>query len=135
MFIRPLAWGMLCAASCLFGTACASKAQAQEAPLSETQEQKSGAFCGGFAALQCPEGYACVDDPKDSCDPATSGADCGGICVKEKGKDKPTQCDYDDPTRRYVSQDPEQCAAIRFFCEEGFQPFFNDCGCGCEPVP
>jgi hypothetical protein len=23
----------------------------------------------------------CVDDPSDSCDPATGGADCSGICV------------------------------------------------------
>lgn len=133
MSIRPFAWGALCAASLLFGTACVSKASAQEAPLGEAEEQKSGAFCGGIAAIQCPEGYACVDDPKDSCDPTTTGADCGGICVKDQ--DKPTRCDPNDPTRRYVSSDPEQCAAIRFFCDEGYQPFFDDCGCGCEPAP
>jgi hypothetical protein len=41
------------------------------------------------------------------------------------------QCDYKDPTRRYVSRDPATCAAIFFICEEGESPFFNDCGCGC----
>lgn len=39
--------------------------------------------CGGFANFACPEGYAgCIDDPRDSCDPANGGADCGGICVR-----------------------------------------------------
>ncbi|MER5886197.1 hypothetical protein ABT160_20435 [Streptomyces sp. NPDC001941] len=39
--------------------------------------------CGGFAGLPCPEGFVCVDDPRDSCDPKKGGADCGGICVPE----------------------------------------------------
>jgi hypothetical protein len=129
MSIRLLTWGMLCAASCLWG-ACAGKARAQEAPPGPAPQQTPSAFCGGIAALPCPEGYACVDDPTDSCDPA-NGADCGGVCRKEP----PARCDADDPRLRYVSRDPEQCAAIRFFCEEGYQPFFNDCGCGCEPTP
>lgn len=38
-------------------------------------------FCGGIAALPCPEAYVCVDDPDDGCDPARGGADCGGMCV------------------------------------------------------
>jgi len=127
MSIRLLAWGALCAASCLLGTAC-GEAQAEE--------EKTGAFCGGIAGLPCPEGYACVDDPADTCDPAQGGADCGGICMEE-GEDAgtPSQCPGDSPSRRYVSQDPEKCAAIRFFCDPGYQPFFNDCGCGCEPAP
>jgi hypothetical protein len=37
--------------------------------------------CGGFAALPCPEGFVCVDDPNDLCNPALGGADCSGICV------------------------------------------------------
>src|SRR5262245_16044560 len=37
--------------------------------------------CGGFAALPCPSGYSCKDDPRDTCDPARGGADCIGICV------------------------------------------------------
>jgi hypothetical protein len=35
-----------------------------------------------------------------------------------------------DPRRSYVSRDPDQCAAIRFFCAEG-EAFFDRCGCGC----
>jgi hypothetical protein len=39
-------------------------------------------MCGGIAAFPCDEGYVCVDNPDDSCDPERGGADCGGICVK-----------------------------------------------------
>lgn len=45
---------------------------------------------------------------------------------------KPPKCDYNDPTRRYVSRDPAECPAILFFCQEGETAFFNECGCGCE---
>lgn len=37
--------------------------------------------CGGLTAATCPQGYRCVDDPADSCDPTLGAADCGGICV------------------------------------------------------
>jgi hypothetical protein len=40
-----------------------------------------GAFCGGVAAIPCPEGQTCVDDPSDDCDPKAGGADCGGVCT------------------------------------------------------
>ncbi len=39
-------------------------------------------FCGGIGNIACPEGFTCVDDPNDDCDPTTSGRDCGGICVQ-----------------------------------------------------
>lgn len=38
-------------------------------------------MCGGIAAFPCDSGLTCVDDPSDSCDPLSGGADCGGICV------------------------------------------------------
>lgn len=37
-------------------------------------------MCGGIAAIACPTGKSCVDDPSDSCDPTNGGADCSGIC-------------------------------------------------------
>lgn len=38
--------------------------------------------CGGFVGKQCSQvGRVCVDDPRDDCDPASSGADCIGICI------------------------------------------------------
>ncbi|WP_246357199.1 hypothetical protein [Pyxidicoccus fallax] len=39
--------------------------------------------CGGFLGGGCVGTGAdarCVDDPTDSCDPASGGADCPGIC-------------------------------------------------------
>jgi hypothetical protein len=36
--------------------------------------------CGGLAGLVCPDGQECVDVPDDTCDPATGGADCIGVC-------------------------------------------------------
>jgi hypothetical protein len=38
-------------------------------------------MCGGIAAISCPTGKTCVDDPSDDCNPAKGGADCSGICV------------------------------------------------------
>jgi hypothetical protein len=41
-----------------------------------------GQFCGGFAGIQCPTGYTCVDVPGDGCDPHHGGADCAGYCKR-----------------------------------------------------
>ena len=41
-------------------------------------------FCGGLVGKECPDGYTCEDNPKDGCDPKKGGADCPGICVKER---------------------------------------------------
>jgi len=40
-------------------------------------------FCGGIAAFPCDDGFVCIDNPDDGCDPQHGGADCGGICVPE----------------------------------------------------
>jgi hypothetical protein len=45
------------------------------------------------------------------------------------------ECDYDDPTRRYVARSPKACQTVRFACEVGTTPFFDACGCGCERAP
>jgi len=45
-------------------------------------EDSNNTFCAGIAGIACPDGLECVDDPADNCDPATGGADCGGICVE-----------------------------------------------------
>ena len=88
---------------------------------------KAKQFCGGFANLPCPEGFVCVDDPNDGCDPAKGGADCGGICKKEPSHSK-LQCK--DPARQYVATSPAACQTVKFSCAEG-TPFFDACGCGC----
>lgn len=43
------------------------------------------------------------------------------LTEKHKGKDL-----------YYVKKDAEACKSIRFKCKEGFEPFFNETGCGCE---
>jgi hypothetical protein len=40
-----------------------------------------GEFCGGIAAIPCPSGKTCIDDPRDNCDPLNGGSDCGGVCI------------------------------------------------------
>ncbi|HZH78243.1 MAG TPA: hypothetical protein VEY88_19600 [Archangium sp.] len=127
MSIRLLCCGVLVVGATLFGTSCAptAKASQQTTPL---KEETPPTFCGGFAGFACAEGYVCVDDPSDDCDPNQGGADCGGICQEAPRK---TACD--DPQRTYVSRDAEQCALLRFFCEDPKTvPFSDECGCGCE---
>jgi hypothetical protein len=99
-----------------------------ESVLESDDELRNRIFCGGIAGLPCPDGYTCVDDPTDNCNPAKGGADCAGYC--KKAKPSPSACKA-DPSKTYISTDPNQCAVIKFFCAEG-EPFFDDCGCGCQ---
>jgi len=129
---KVLAWAAVGAlwagAGCVAQVSPAPPAAVQDTTVADDAKDK-GAFCGGIAGIQCAEGLVCVDDPSDDCDPAQGGRDCGGICVKDKDKDK-----CKDPARKYVSEDPDTCAALRFVCEEGYTAFFDKCGCGCEPT-
>ena len=51
----------------------------------------------------------------------------GDRCIAEE-----SACpDPDASGVKYVSQDPEACARIRFRCEQGSEGFSNACGCGC----
>jgi hypothetical protein len=134
MFTRILALGVLIAGAagqwaCTETAEAAQVSQATEAD--KASRPREGQLCGGFAALSCPEGLSCVDDPQDSCDPNEGGRDCSGICV-DPSKQKPPKCDYKDPNLSYVSRDPNQCPAIMFKCPEGSTAFFNECGCGCK---
>jgi hypothetical protein len=87
-------------------------------------------MCGGIAGLPCADGYTCVDDPSDGCDPDV-GADCSGVCKRNKHPSK-KQCK--DPSRVYVSTDPAECSLIKYYCASG-EGFSDECGCGCvEPV-
>lgn len=93
--------------------------------------------CGGFAGLECAEGFNCVDDPTDSCDPDSGGADCSGWCLPSGGGNGSGgangngQC-AENPSD-YIA-DAEQCLTLRFFCEPGQEAFFDDCGCGCRDI-
>ncbi len=48
-----------------------------------SRDANRGRPCGGIAGIPCPDGFVCVDDPRDDCDPAAGGADCSGICVRK----------------------------------------------------
>ncbi|MCB9593948.1 MAG: hypothetical protein H6719_14540 [Sandaracinaceae bacterium] len=54
--------------------------QASQIYLPVQASPASGPFCGGIAGFTCPGHGVCADDPSDGCDPATGGADCGGVC-------------------------------------------------------
>jgi hypothetical protein len=44
-------------------------------------------------------------------------------------------CDFTaDPNKTYVGQSTEQCATLRFVCEEGQEYFADECGCGCVTI-
>jgi hypothetical protein len=122
---------MAVVSAAVLGVGACSSTEEAEVDLAEIGaiELEMRQLCGGIAAIRCPAGYACVDDPSDACDPDQGGADCGGICVKEKDEDK-KRCS--DPSKQYVSRDPAQCALLHFICAEGSSPFFDDCGCGCQ---
>lgn len=114
--------GILCSVMMMLG-GCASDVGSGTEALRQA--------CGGFAGFACPDGQICVDDPSDSCDPESGGADCIGVCRNEPGG---RQCDHGRGVT-YVSRSTAECAAIRFLCAEGSEPFFNECGCGCRPIP
>lgn len=77
------------------------------------------------AALVCALGFVllagCAVEQGDGGDELGTGS------AELRGGRK---CDAEN--RRYVSRDPDQCAALRFVCEEGETAFFDECGCGCQ---
>lgn len=97
------------------------------------QDAKEKIFCGGFAGIACPADMRCVDDPHDDCDPDKGGADCGGIC-RPGGGPKTCNVHSNNDDKQYVAEG-DTCAVIRFFCAPGMEAFFDDCGCGCQPLP
>jgi hypothetical protein len=42
-----------------------------------------------------------------------------------------SSCRYDDPTKDYKARSADECARIRFFCENSTEYFSDECGCGC----
>lgn len=96
----------------------------------------------------CGDACGCNDAPEVQClvDPCSvSGCNvegavcranyCGGCNAEWIDPSGAWVCHgaaCDDPDRRYVANSPEQCATVRFLCEEGSLAFFDECGCGCE---
>lgn len=114
-----------------------------------------GATCGGIAWLQCEDGLFCkafqgpeVSDPAGQChgelwceSNTSAAADCANvmhIMVPGQWACQDYRCSWQTcgqptPGWNYVSTDPAQCAAIRFFCQPGEAMFSGPCGCGCRP--
>lgn len=67
-----------------------------------------------------------VATDEESEEPSDDAAD-DAVCAELVGK-----------TIRFVSEDPEMCARVRFACEPGETMYGGECGCGCivgeEPV-
>ncbi|MET0403149.1 MAG: hypothetical protein ABW123_12135 [Cystobacter sp.] len=89
--------------------------------------------CDGFWSNPCVKGLTCVDDPRDTCDHQNGGSDCPGLCVQAATSRPPPVCDGQESEHRYyVSREPALCAVVLFSCAPGSEPFFDECGCGCE---
>jgi hypothetical protein len=129
MRVQWKTWSAIVVGAALMGGGCGPSGQSEAA---QSQNQSGATFCGGIANRPCPDGLRCVDDPADDCDPNHGGADCGGICVRPEDSAQNT-CGH-EPGYRYLLRDPAKCAAVRFTCPTGQEPFFNECGCGCRPV-
>lgn len=95
--------------------------------------------CGGISGKACPGSGKCVDDPSDSCDPKSGGADCGGICscvenvlctVNSKFDSSPSVC-------ACVPTIPPTCPPVcDIYCQYGHVLDANGCQtCSCNPPP
>ncbi|OJH41802.1 hypothetical protein BON30_00740 [Cystobacter ferrugineus] len=123
-------WSVLVVGAALVGGGCgpSDAMEAGNATQGVDESDPEGRFCGGLAAIPCPSGYICVDDPADTCDPAQGGRDCSGRCTAATA----ATCG-DEPGDHYVLTDPARCQGVLFKCATGLTAFFNDCGCGCGP--
>ena len=141
MGVRGLMWGVVVAGCAVLAGGCGPTDEASAGTGAEVARRvgdetaAAATFCGGIAGIPCPDGYVCVDAPKDGCDPKGGGADCGGICVPDPTEQQPLTTCGGEPGYSYVLTDPKACQGVRFKCPEGSTAFFNDCGCGCRTTP
>jgi hypothetical protein len=98
-----------------------------------------GPSCGGIAGTPCPGAGKCVDDPRDSCDPARGGADCGGICscVQNVACTVNTTFDSSPSVCACVPVKPPVCGPVcDIYCQYGNELDANGCPtCRCNPPP
>jgi hypothetical protein len=138
MRVRGMLWGLLVVGGAVMAGGCGPTSAAAQPGDEGARRVGEGAaadptFCGGVANLPCPDGYTCVDAPKDDCDLKGSDADCGGICVPAATEEPLTACGG-EPGYSYVLTDPQACRGVNFKCPGGSTAFFNDCGCGCRTL-
>jgi hypothetical protein len=75
---------------CISAAGCTDQVSGGGDGLGEDQQAQEFAACSGVAGTPCAAGFACVDDPNDSCNPK-SGASCSEVCVEETAN-PPQQC-------------------------------------------
>jgi hypothetical protein len=127
-FLGSLAWGL--------GSVEAAQArralQEGEPPVIVVIDEPPPS-CDGFWSQPCTGKLTCVDDPRDSCDGQNGGSDCPGLCVEASPTRPPPRCEgQESEQRHYVSREPALCTLLLFTCPPGDEPFFDECGCGCE---
>ena len=99
--------------------------------------------CGETAIdllLDGPDGPSCEEVGPVFRSVVCGAQDCEALIERVSGLDESidaacngsNQCPQD---AEYINQDPEACALIgAFTCEPGYEPFSNECGCGCAPT-
>lgn len=60
--------------------------------------------------------------------------ECGCGCIGRLNEADPVCEDPQDPLVEVIGMSPEECMRIDFLCEEGFEAFEDECGCGCKAV-
>jgi len=84
-----------------------------------------GSYCG--TDFPCNEGFECVDDPDDGCDPIAGAVDCGGYCAPTPAFDIDPMPAEPVPVTECPMQKPQlgDSCAVEHVCTYG-----TTCGCG-----
>ncbi len=88
------------------------------------------------ADSDCPRGEACLSGVCADAPECLTSGDCrrGEVCARGECIPEESCEPSSDEGRRYIGSSPEECAVIRFACEDGEEAFSNECGCGCQPI-
>jgi hypothetical protein len=62
------------------------------------------------------------------------GAGCAVPSTPTTDTSKPIDTINSSTTKNYIQRGKDRCETLRFRCEVGQKPFFDDVGCGCEVI-
>ncbi len=90
---------------------------------------------GGWDVLKDDVGHDAVSEQdigpgQDTGSPDIGSPDIGSPDASEADATEPL-CAHPEPDTLYVGS-PESCLSIFYTCEPGWQPFEDQCGCGCK---
>lgn len=105
------------------------------APDADPVACSQGPMCGGIAGRLCPGAGSCYDNPNDTCDIRTGGADCGGFCRCDVIADCKLGYEFDSSPDvcACVAVSGASCAAVT--CLEGTVCEVVDGNPSCVPSP